>query len=154
MKIEDCIKIKGFYDDYHRATVNIVYTSNWLTKILEHRASRHGITVQQFNVLRILRCQYPKAASNAMIKERMVSITPDISRLIDRLILKDMVSRHKNVKDKRTVDLIITEKGLQLLEDIETEMMLSEELSKNLTPAEATMLSALLDKLRGDEGVL
>jgi DNA-binding MarR family transcriptional regulator len=89
-----------------------------------------------------------------MIKERMVSITPDISRLIDRLILKDMVSRQKNVKDKRTVDLIITEKGLQLLEDIETEMMLSEELSKNLTPAEATMLSALLDKLRGDEGVL
>lgn len=150
MKIEDCIKIKGFSDDYHRVTVNIVYTSNWLTKVLEQRANRYGITVQQFNVLRILRGQYPKMTSNAMIKERMVSITPDISRLIDRLVLKDMVSRHKNAKDKRTVDLIITEKGFQLLEDIETEMMLSEDLSQNLTPEEARLLSNLLDKLRGE----
>lgn len=154
MKIEDCIKIKEFLDEYHKATVNVVYTSNWLTKILEHRASRYGITVQQFNVLRILRGQFPLAASNAVIKERMVSITPDISRLIDRLSRKDLVSRHKNGKDKRTVDLTITGKGLQLLEDIEGEMMLSNDLSNNLTPEEAHLLSDLLDKLRGDEELL
>lgn len=154
MKIEDCIKIKGFLDDYHRATINIVYTSDWLTKILEHRANRYGITMQQFNVLRILRGQYPETVSNAMIKERMVTGAPDISRLVDRIVLKGLVSRCKNAQDKRTVDLMITEKGLQLLEDLEQEMMLSKDLSQNLTTDEALTLSALLDKLRGDENMV
>ncbi|HMR20453.1 MAG TPA: MarR family transcriptional regulator [Sphingobacterium sp.] len=154
MRIEDCIKIKGFLDDYHRVTVNVVYTSNWLTTILEHRANHHGITLQQFNALRILRGQYPNVASNAMIRERMVTGTPDISRLVDRLVLKGLVFRHKNVTDKRAVDVKITQKGLQLLEDIEEEMMLSKNLCQNLTTEEACLLSHLLDKLRGKESII
>ncbi len=149
MKIEECIKIKNFIDDYHRATVNILYTNNWLTKILEQRANRCHITLQQYNVLRILRGQYPNSASNSLIKDRMVSSTPDISRLVDRIVLKGLISRQQNTQDKRAVDLKITEKGLQLLENLEHDMMLSNLLCHNLTEGEALTLSNLLDKLRG-----
>ncbi len=149
MKIEECIKIKKFVDEYHRATVNILYTHSWLTKMLEQRASRCHITLQQYNVLRILRGQYPQSASNNLIKDRMITNTPDISRLVDRIVLKGLVSRKQNVQDKRTVDLKITEKGLQLLDDLEHDMMLSSLLSQNLSQEEALLLSDLLDKLRG-----
>src|SRR5690606_41011810 len=112
----------------------------WLTKILEQRASRCHITLQQYNVLRILRGQYPNSASNSLIKDRMVSSTPDISRLVDRIVLKGLISRQQNVQDKRAVDLKITEKGLQLLESLEQDMMLSNLLSQSLTEEEALTL--------------
>lgn len=150
MKIEECIQVKRFADDYHRATVNILYTNNWLVKILEQRAHRCQITLQQYNVLRILRGQHPHSASNSLIKGRMISSTPDISRLIDRLESKGLVSRTQNTQDKRAVDVKITEKGLQLLEDLENDMMLSSLLSRNLTQEEALMLSDLLDRMRGE----
>lgn len=148
MKIEECIKVKKFVDEYHKATLNILYTNNWLTKILEHRASQGQITLQQYNVLRILRGQYPDSASNSLVKERMISSTPDTSRLVDRIVLKGLVSRQQNSEDKRAVDLKITEKGLHLLEELEHDMILTNLLSQNLTKEEALTLSNLLDKLR------
>ncbi|MBL1411143.1 MarR family winged helix-turn-helix transcriptional regulator [Sphingobacterium faecale] len=151
MGIEDRIKTNRFQDDWHRATINILFTNNWLSNLLEDRASRKNITLQQFNVLRILRGQYPKPASNATIRDRMISSTPDISRLVERIVTKGLVTRTKNKADKRSVDLLITEKGLQLLEELEADMNLSNMLSKNLSAPEAKLLSDLLDKLRGED---
>ena len=119
--------------------------------MLEQRASRWGITLQQYNVLRILRGQYPGSASNSLIKERMISSTPDISRLIDRMVIKELVLRNPCAKDRRAVDLTITGKGLQLLENLENDMMLTNILCQNLTQQEAVTLSELLDKMRGGE---
>ncbi|ERJ59463.1 MULTISPECIES: MarR family winged helix-turn-helix transcriptional regulator [Sphingobacterium] len=150
MGIEDRIKTSRFQDDWHKATINILYTNNWLSNLLEDRASRKSITLQQFNVLRILRGQYPKPASNSTIRERMINTTPDISRLVERIVTKGLVTRTKNKADKRAVDLLITEKGLQLLEELEADMNLSTILSKNLTAQEAQLLSDLLDKMRGE----
>lgn len=150
MGIEDRIKTSRFYDNWHKATINILFTNNWLSNILEARASRKKITLQQYNVLRILRGQYPNPASNATIRERMINSTPDISRLVERIVSKGLVTRAKNKTDKRAVDLLITEKGLQLLEELEADMNLSTMLSKHLSEKEALMLSDLLDKLRGE----
>lgn len=150
MGIEDRIKSSRFQDDWHKATVNILYTNNWLSSLLESRASKKKITLQQFNVLRILRGQYPKPASNSLIKERMINSMPDISRLVERIVAKGLVSRSKNKSDKRAVDLLITEKGLQLLEELEADMNLSAMLSENLSEQEAVILNGLLDKLRGE----
>lgn len=150
MGIEDRIKTSRFQDDWHKATINVLFTNNWLTNLLEERASRLSITLQQFNVLRILRGQYPKPASNATIRERMINSTPDISRLVERIVTKGFVTRTKNKTDKRAVDLLITEKGLQLLEELEADMNLSTILSENLTTQEAQLLSDLLDKMRGE----
>lgn len=150
MSIEDRIKTSRFHDDWHKATVNILFTNNWLSNVLEARASKKNITLQQFNVLRILRGQYPNPASNVMIKERMISSTPDISRLVERIVSKGLITRTKNKSDKRAVDLLITEKGLQLLEELEADMHLSPMLSESLSPDEAKLLSELLDKFRGE----
>lgn len=150
MGIEDRIKTSRFQDDWHKATINILYTNNWLSNLLESRASKKKITLQQFNVLRILRGQFPNPASNAMIKERMINSTPDISRLVERIVTKGLITRTKNKSDKRAVDLVITEKGLQLLEELEADMNLSAMLSENLSEQEAVVLNNLLDKLRGE----
>lgn len=149
MKIEEEVEVRQFSTDWQRATVNILYTSNWLNLILEKRAAKMQITLQQFNVLRILRGQFPHAASNLFLKNRMISNTSDISRLIDRILAKGLVSRSKSDTDKRAVEIYITPTGLSLLKAIEEEMMLNDVLPNNLSAEEAIQLSVLLDKFRG-----
>lgn len=150
MKINDQVKVSRFQNQWHKATVNILFTNHWLSKELESRAVRKDITLQQFNVLRILRGQFPKAVSNTLVKERMINSTPDISRLVERIVLKGLVNRTQSKNDKRSVDLIITDKGIQLLETLEEEMLLGDILFKNISEEEALQLSDLLDKLRGE----
>lgn len=149
MKIEVEVKVEEFKNEWHKTTVNLIFTNNWLTSHLEQRANKKQITLTQFNVLRILRGQYPKAASNSLLKERMINNTPDISRLVERMVDKGLISKSQNTKDKRSVDLKITKKGLQLLLEIEDEMMMTDLLSSNLSAEEASLLSDLLDKFRG-----
>ncbi|WP_156306905.1 MarR family winged helix-turn-helix transcriptional regulator [Sphingobacterium endophyticum] len=148
-KIEELVKVRQFASPWHRATINIIYTNNWLNVMLEKRAGAKQITLQQFNVLRVLRGQYPNPVTNNLLKERLLTKTPDISRLVDRIVSKGLVSREKNSVDKRAVDLLITDKGLELLQEIENDMMLDDVLPANITEQDCLMLSELLDKFRG-----
>ncbi|MGO1521384.1 MAG: MarR family winged helix-turn-helix transcriptional regulator [Sphingobacterium sp.] len=148
-KIEDLVKVKDFSTPWHRATINIVYTSNWLNLLLEKRAAAHQITLQQFNALRVLRGQYPTPVRNNLLKERMLTQTPDVSRLVERLVSKGLVSKTKCSDDKRAVDLLISKTGLALLEQMESDMMLDNLLPHNLSAEESLLLSNLLDKFRG-----
>jgi DNA-binding MarR family transcriptional regulator len=100
-------------------------------------------------VLRILRGQQPKAASINLIKERMLDKMCDASRIVDRLEQKKLVTRVSNIKDKRSVDIFITDKGLDLLQVIKVEVAMNNILSKNISDTEASQLNDLLDKLRG-----
>lgn len=149
MRIEDEIKVGKFHNEHHKATVNIVFTSNWITDILETRAGEQRITLQQFNVLRILRGQYPKPTTNRMLKERMIDKMPDVSRIIDRLVAKDLVSRSKNLDDRRAVDVIITDKGMDTLAQLDESMLLMDILCNQITEEECRLLNGLLDKIRG-----
>lgn len=148
-KIEELVKVKQFASPWHRATINIIYTNNWLNVMLEKRAGAKQITLQQFNVLRVLRGQYPDPVTNNLLKERLLTKTPDISRLVDRIVSKGLVSREKNSIDKRAVDLLITDKGLELLQEIENDMMLDDVLPENISVDDCLKLSELLDKFRG-----
>lgn len=150
-RIEDKIKVKKFSSEWHKATINIVYTTNWLTDLLEERANKRDITLQQFNVLRILRGQYPNPVKNSLLRERMLTKTSDVSRLIARLITKGLVSRESCPNDKRAVDVLISEKGLDLLESIEADMMLNDILPNNITEKQCAELNRLLDKFRGKD---
>jgi len=149
MKIEDEIQSTRFRNEHHKATINIVFTSNWITRILEKRAAALQITLQQFNVLRILRGQHPKPATNNMLKERMLDKMPDISRIIDRLVTKGLVSRGKCSKDRRAVDVTITQKGLDILAELEDSMLMMDILGPNISEEECRQLNELLDKFRG-----
>jgi DNA-binding MarR family transcriptional regulator len=149
MKIDEAIQVNKFSTEWQRATVNLLYTSNWVTALLEKRAEQKQITLRQFNVLRILRGQFPTPVTNNLIKSRMLNNTPDISRLIDRLVIKGLVDRCKSNADKRAVNLLITEAGLNVLEELEQDMLLNDILPNHLSEAECLQLNELLDKFRG-----
>lgn len=149
MRIDDEIKSTKFEDNYQKAVININFTYGWLNNKLKGEFGKYNLTTQQFNILRILRGQYPKSATINLLKDRMIDKMSDASRIVDRLLQKDLVSRCTNNKDRRAVDIRISETGLQLLATIDQEMKTRDMLKENLTEEEAGLLSSLLDKLRG-----
>jgi DNA-binding MarR family transcriptional regulator len=149
MRIDEEIQSTNFEDNYHKAVVNISYTYSWLNNAFKCKFEKHKLTNQQFNVLRILRGQYPKPATVNLIKERMIDKMSDASRIVDRLVQKGLVSRCTNNKDRRAVDIRISEQGLAVLDVMDKEFKTKEILKNHLTEAEAAQLSDLLDKLRG-----
>lgn len=148
MRIDDEIHSK-FEDNYQKAVINISYTEGWLRNTFNCHFERHNLTQQQFNILRILRGQYPKPATVNLLKERMIDKMSDASRIVDRLVQKEMITRCTNNKDRRAVDIRISEKGLDVLETMDKEFKTKDFVKNNLTAEEAGLLSDLLDKLRG-----
>lgn len=147
MKIEDEIQQKAFYSAHQKAVINLIYTSNWLMGNQQKFLSQFDLTTQQFNILRILRGQYPGGLSATAIKSRMLDRNSDVSRLLDRLVKKDLVVRRSCPSDKRATDVFITQKGLDVL----TEIGRNSEAIDNilaLTESEAELLSNLLDRAR------
>lgn len=149
MRIDDEIQSSNFEDNYHKVVVNIAYTEGWLSNTLRLHFEKFNLTRQQFNILRILRGQYPKPATINVLKERMIDKMSDASRIVDRLIQKELITRCTNSKDRRAVDIRISEKGLDTLAKMDAEFKTKDFLQNNLTPDEAAQLSDLLDKLRG-----
>jgi len=149
MELEKEIHSSKFEDNYHKAVVNISYTYNWLSNLLRTRLEKHNITHQQFNILRILRGQYPCPATVNLLKERMIDKMCDASRIVDRLVQKELVTRCTNSMDRRAVDIRISDEGLRILSLIDKEMKLKDFLSGQLTEDEALTLCNLLDKMRG-----
>tara|TARA_B100001115_G_scaffold183951_1_gene184443 strand:+ start:2618 stop:3088 length:471 start_codon:yes stop_codon:yes gene_type:complete len=151
MGIQEEIKQSHFRNAYQKAFLNIMYTNNWLDEKVRGMLSGEGLTKQQFNVLRILRGSYPDPLSTLQIRERMLDKMSDTSRIVDRLIKKEFVSKQTCPNDKRLVDVIITEAGLAKLESIDQREFRIEETFGNLTEEEANQLSNLLDKMRESE---
>jgi DNA-binding MarR family transcriptional regulator len=149
MELEKEIISNKFESSYHKSAVNIIYTYSWLIAQFKKRLSKYDLTVQQFNILRILRGQYPNPATINLLKERMLDKMSDASRIVDRLIQKELVTRSINNADRRAVDVKINEKGLKVLETLDPHMTGRDFLEHNLTENEAEQLSDLLDKFRG-----
>lgn len=150
MKLEDAIQQKKpFSNPRSRMAVNLIYTSNWLLSKQKEFFKRFGITLQQYNVLRILRGKHPDPISTSDIRARMLDKMSDVSRIVDRLVKKDLVERKSCKADKRLVDVLITPKGLSLLEAIDYHWEEMDALVMELDPEEVTLLNDLLDKLRG-----
>lgn len=149
MELEKEIFSSKFTSNHQKASVNIVFTYNWLNGLIKTELEKSNITNQQFNILRILRGQYPNPATINILKERMLDKMCDASRIIDRLVQKELVTRCINKKDRRAVDILITEKGLILLDSIHMEEAMNIGLKSNISEKEAKQLSDLLDKFRG-----
>ena len=149
MELEKEISSNKFESSYHKSAVNVIYTYGWLITQFRERLIKHNLTLQQFNVLRILRGQYPRPATVNLLKERMLDKMSDASRIVDRLIQKGLVTREVNKKDRRAVDIRISEKGLLILKSLDPQMNGHDFLQNNLTETEAELLSNLLDKFRG-----
>lgn len=149
MKIEEEIKQSKFRNAHHKVAVNLLYTSNWLENKNKNFFKGYDITNQQFNILRILRGQHPNAISGMEIKSRMLDRNSDVSRLLDRLISKKLISKSQCPNDKRASDVMITDDGLKLLLELDAKMDQTDQQVLKLSKDEADQLSHLLDKARG-----
>lgn len=128
--------------------LNIQITANILESRFEKLISKFGITASQYNVLRILKGVYPEGHSRCEIASRMLEISPDITRLIDRLEKQGLVVRVRTKEDRRMSITKITAKGLKLAEEIQP--FIEDEhkkATKNLTIKECMELSRLVEKL-------
>lgn len=149
LKLEDEIHQRNFKSQQQKLAVNIFYTASWLNAHYSGFFKGTDLTAQQFNVLRILRGQYPKPCALKVIKERMLDRMSDASRIVDKLVAKKFVERAACPGDRRSIHLTISDKGLKMLEKLD---YIDEEVKmifKPLTQREATQLNELMDKLRG-----
>ncbi|WP_258105115.1 MarR family winged helix-turn-helix transcriptional regulator [Marinoscillum sp. MHG1-6] len=149
MGIAEDIKQKQFNSELHKAIVNIIYTNGWLHQKQSVVFKPHGLTTPQYNILRILRGQYPGPSTVNLLIDRMMDKSSNASRIVDKLEMKGLVERRQCSGDRRAVDVIISEEGLKLLEKIDNEMNEWEESVRNLSEEEFETLNNLLDKLRG-----
>lgn len=146
MSIEKDIQSK-FRNEYQKTVVNIIYTYNWVMEQNKRFFDKGDITPQQFNILRILRGA-GKPLSTLQIRQRMLDKMSDTSRIVDRLVKKNLVSKVTCETDRRLVDVTISESGLSLLEKMDS---YNDEMDKQfagLNEEEARTLNLLLDKLR------
>ena len=148
MGIESDIHQSKFVSAKQKAMINLLYTYGWMIEQIKEFLSEEDITHQQYNILRILRGSHPEPLSTLQIRERMLDKMSDTSRIVDRLIAKHLVKKSVCPKDKRLVDVTITEKGQKLLKKLDARQDNVALVMGNLSEKEAEQLSALLDKLR------
>jgi DNA-binding MarR family transcriptional regulator len=148
VKLELEIKQSKFKDEYHKLGVNIIYTSNWIVGQRSKHLKEFDLSPEQFNILRILRGQYPDPATVNLLIERMLNKMSNASRLVEKLRKKDLVERKTCPNDRRACDVFITKKGLGLLKKLdETEKEWIKSFS-HLSGNEVKKINELLDKLR------
>ena len=146
MGIQEDINQSKFRNEFQKAGINLIYTFNWVTEQTKNLFEKHGLTAQQFNILRILRGA-GQPLSTLQIRQRMLDKMSDTSRIVDRLILKGLVKKNISKIDKLLVDVAITEKGKKLLAKLDGHQDEMDAVLSNLSESEANTLNKLLDKI-------
>lgn len=148
MLLEKEINMDMITDIKLRAYLELIFTS----AAIHHRHLKFldpfEISPQQYNILRILRGSHPIKLSVMDIKSRMLDKTPNTTRLVDKLLKKHFVSRERGQKDRRQIFVGITEKGLDIMNDLDKINPKFLNFMNNLSDEECRELSALLEKMR------
>ena len=147
MGIEKDIQQTNFRNEYQKMGINLIFTANWLNEKVGKILSTEKITQQQYNILRILRGS-EAPLSTLKIRARMLDKMSDTSRIVDRLIAKELVEKTACQSDKRLVDITLSKKGLQLLEKLDQFDDQIDALLKGINEKDAFTLNQILDKLR------
>ncbi|GAB3424840.1 MarR family winged helix-turn-helix transcriptional regulator [Niabella aquatica] len=147
MTIEEEMQQSRFTSAYEKLAFNLIYSNRWLENFLKKHFGEQGLTMQQYNILRILRGSRPAPLSTLQIRERMIDKMSDTSRIVDRLLIKELVTKQTSKIDSRLVEVRITRKGLGLLTKLdEIDRQIADHLG-NITEEEAALVSTLLDKM-------
>jgi DNA-binding MarR family transcriptional regulator len=149
MTLEEAIKQKHFPNEVEKAFVNVLFTANQFYGMHMQRLKAFGISPEQYNVLRILRGSHPKTLSLMEISSRMLDKNSNATRLVEKLRIKNLVTRNTCKMDRRQVDIGVTEAGLDLLVRIDNELPGWFKEFSHLSDPEAQLLNSLLDKMRG-----
>lgn len=140
---------RPFDDPAERALLNVLRTSSWLEQAISRFFKQWDLTRTQYNALRILRGSHPETMLCRELGDRMVRPVPDVTRLVDRLIRKDLAARTFDPRDRRVIRLEITERGLDLLAQIHQPLhdwTLAE--FGHMSDSELEELSTLLERVR------
>jgi DNA-binding MarR family transcriptional regulator len=147
MGIDKEISASYFRNEYHKMMVNVVLTSNWILENMKQLIESENITHQQYNILRILRAS-ETPLSTLQIREQMIDKMSDTSRIVERLLKKELVHKQTASHDKRLVDITISPKGLEVLERLDKQNQHIDDIASALSSEEVGTLNALLDKMR------
>ena len=153
MSLDKDIHSSKFRNEYHKAIVNIIFTNNWIMERSKEIFERGDITSQQYNILRILRGA-KEPLSTLQIRQRMLDKMSDTSRIVDRLLKKELVKKVVCITDKRLVDVTITQKGLDLLIELDKYNDELDNMLSTISEEEVCILNQLLDKIRKTEQVI
>ncbi len=149
MKIEDIIKSSMEINPSKKVVLNILFTQNVIQEDFNEILKPYDVSGEQYNVLRILRGQKGNPANMCVIQERMLAKTSNTTRLVDKLLLKELVTREVCPVNRRKIEVLITKKGLAVLEALDPNVIAHElRFASNLTAAELEQLNSLLEKYR------
>lgn len=149
MKIEEIIKSTVTLDYSKKIVLNLLYTQNVIAEKFNTLMKPYELSTEQYNVLRILRGQKGCPANMCVIQERMIAKNSNTTRLIDKLLDKQLVTRDVCTENRRKIEVQITKKGLELLIELDPQVIEYEKsFSNNLNQKEIEQLNYLLEKYR------
>ncbi|MFT7163989.1 MAG: DNA-binding MarR family transcriptional regulator [Flavobacterium sp.] len=152
MKIEDELKSSIPLKVSKKIILNVLYTQNLINEKFNVVLKPYDLSGEQYNVLRILRGQKGNPANMCLIQERMVAKTSNTTRLVDKLLLKNFVTRNVCSGNRRKIEVAITQKGLDILTELDPRVIKHENhFSMNLNSQELEQLNALLEKYRNQQ---
>ena len=148
MEINDLIKSR-FINEKHKASVNLLYTAYWFKDQLIVALRAHDLSLEQHNVMRILKGSYPDGMRVKDILSRMVEKSSNVPRIIDKLAAKGLASRVVPEHDKRETHVMLTKKGIQIIDEARVTIDKITEDVLLINEQEAASLNALFEKMRG-----
>ena len=149
MNLEQSISQSKFDSEQEKLMINIIYSANLLNLITSRLFKSYDISPQQYNVLRILRGQKGKSIALMDIKHRMLDKSSNVSRLVDKLISKDLINRSVSSKDRRRIEIVITSRGLSVLNEIDVIMAdMNYKIKAIISDENAKETNLILDQLR------
>ena len=149
MSLEQSISQSKFDSEQEKLMINVIYSANMLNLITSRLFKPYELSPQQYNVLRILRGQKGESIALMDIEHRMLDKSSNVSRLVDKLISKDLINRSISSKDRRRIEIVITSRGVSVLKEID--VILSEMNSKIkaiISDDNAKKTNRILDQLR------
>ncbi|MEN7547974.1 MarR family transcriptional regulator [Rapidithrix thailandica] len=148
MKFEESIKQETFSSPQIKALLNMMYTANWFMGKQTELLKPYKLSPQQYNVLRILRGSHPNKLTVHSIKERMLYKTPNMTRLVDKLIAQELVIREGCIEDRRVVYVGISQNGLDLMSQLDETLSVFDTILQTWGEEEAELISEAMDRLR------
>ena len=149
MSLEHYISQSKFDSEQEKLMVNVIYSANLLNLITSRLFKPYELSPQQYNVLRILRGQKGESIALIDIEYRMLDKSSNVSRLVDKLISKDLVNRSVSSKDRRRIEIVITSRGLSVLNEIDVILAdMNSKIKAIISDGNAKQTNRILDQLR------
>ena len=149
MSLEQSISQSKFDSEQEKLMINVIYSANLLNLITSRLFKPYDLSPQQYNVLRILRGQKGKSIALMVIEHRMLDKSSNVSRLVDKLISKDLVNRSVSSKDRRRIEIIITSRGKSVLKEIDVILAdMNSKIKTIISDDNAKQTNRILDQLR------